>query len=611
VKTEWHTVRIDEICTLARGGSPRPIKNFITDDDDGLNWIKIGDATGSRKYITSTKQKIKKEGRKRSRFVEEGDFLLSNSMSFGRPYILKTNGCIHDGWLVLKPDYKVIDQEFLYYALLSPIVTKQFEAKAAGSTVRNLNIGLVSETTIPLPPLEEQRQIVTVLDEVFAALDRARGNVEANLADARESFYCCLHELLELKDDWDSAELNTHVHFIDYRGKTPPKTEDGVRLITAKNVRMGFIKTDPIEFMDSNAYDGWMTRGFPKKGDVLFTTEAPLANVAQLDTDETVVIGQRLITMQADKSVLVPKFLKFSLLSPRMQKVIHTQGTGATVKGIKSKLLKKIPLNYPTDLAVQDEIAQKCEKAFSYSSQLEQSYKTKLTDIDDLRQSLLQRTFAGKLTHNLVNVAVNDNERDEQLSTATLVLAFDKHLIEQRQNTFGHVKAQKTLHLTESIGGLDLGRQPQVRQAGPHDQEHFSRVEAWAKQNGVFEFKQRRSGGYTFNRGTNYDAFLLESKTLLADYEAGLSRFLPLMVDMNTEEAEVFTTVHAAWNNLLADGKTPNDDDIVTAARENWHESKMEIARQNFFDAITKIRRHDLEPDGTAKYVRGAQESLI
>ena len=158
---------------------------------------------------------------------------------------------------------------------------------------------------------------------------------------------------------------------------------------------------------------------------------------------------------------------------------------------------------------------------------------------------------------------------------------------------------------------LDLGRQPQVRQAGPHDQEHFARVEAWAKQKGVFEFKQRRSGGYTFNRGKNYDAFLSEAKTLLADYEAGLSRFLPLMVDMNTQEAEVFTTVHAAWNNLLADGKTHSDDDIVTASREDWHDSKMEIKRQKFFDAITKIRRHDLEPDGTAKYVRGAQESLI
>jgi len=83
------------------------------------------------------------------------------------------------------------------------------------------------------------------------------------------------------------------------------------------------------------------------------------------------------------------------------------------------------------------------------------------------------------------------------------------------------------------------------------------------------------------------------------------------MVDMNTQEAEVFTTVHAAWNNLLADSKTPSDDDIVTAARENWHESKTKIDRQLFVDAIRKIRRHDLEPDGTAKYVRGAQESLI
>ena len=87
-------------------------------------------------------------------------------------------------------------------------------------------------------------------------------------------------------------------------------------------------------------------------------------------------------------------------------------------------------------------------------------YKSQLNDIDDLRQSLLQRAFAGELTESVSVQAFNDNERDERLSAATLAIAFNKHLAEQRQNTFGHVKAQKTLHLTESIAGLDLGRQP-------------------------------------------------------------------------------------------------------------------------------------------------------
>ena len=91
-----------------------------------------------------------------------------------------------------------------------------------------------------------------------------------------------------MRTEWTTEELNENVVFIDYRGKTPPKVERGIRLITAKNVKMGIVHREPKEFIDSNVYDSWMTRGFPKKGNVLFTTEAPLGNVAQLDTDEVV-----------------------------------------------------------------------------------------------------------------------------------------------------------------------------------------------------------------------------------------------------------------------------------------------------------------------------------
>jgi type I restriction enzyme S subunit len=108
----WTTNKLGDICDIARGGSPRPIDKFITENKDGINWIKIGDATRSKKYIYETKEKIKKEGISRSRFVNDGDFLLSNSMSFGRPYIMRTTGCIHDGWLVLSNYQKKLDINF-------------------------------------------------------------------------------------------------------------------------------------------------------------------------------------------------------------------------------------------------------------------------------------------------------------------------------------------------------------------------------------------------------------------------------------------------------------------------------------------------------------------
>ena len=102
IPKHWKIKSMGEIFTIERGGSPRPIEEFITNDVNGINWIKIGDTKGVVKYIHHTKEKIKPEGAIRSRMVFEDDFLLSNSMSFGKPFIMKTKGCIHDGWLVIR-----------------------------------------------------------------------------------------------------------------------------------------------------------------------------------------------------------------------------------------------------------------------------------------------------------------------------------------------------------------------------------------------------------------------------------------------------------------------------------------------------------------------------
>ena len=99
---EWVDRTLDQVCIVERGSSPRPIKEYFTTKPGGVNWIKIGDTEEGGKYVYSTAQKITPEGAKQSRFVKEGDFILTNSMSFGRPYIMKTSGYIHDGWFVLR-----------------------------------------------------------------------------------------------------------------------------------------------------------------------------------------------------------------------------------------------------------------------------------------------------------------------------------------------------------------------------------------------------------------------------------------------------------------------------------------------------------------------------
>ena len=169
--------RLGEINTIARGGSPRPIKEYLT-DSDGVNWIKIGDTEKGGKYIYTTQEKIVKEGIKYSRFVNKDDFLLTNSMSFGRPYILKTDGCIHDGWLVISIEKHLLDVDFMYYLLSSDFMFNQFSNAAVGSTVKNLKCETVQQIPFPLPPLAEQHRIVQKIGQIFAQLDEIEKSIK-------------------------------------------------------------------------------------------------------------------------------------------------------------------------------------------------------------------------------------------------------------------------------------------------------------------------------------------------------------------------------------------------------------------------------------------------
>ena len=162
---DWWEVTLGEVLEISRGGSPRPIQEYLTDSEDGINWVKIADATRSEKYIYSTLQKIKREGISRSREVFAGDFILSNSMSFGRPYIMRTDGCIHDGWLLLSKVSSNFDEDFLYNLLNSDYVQRQFESLAAGSGVRNLNIEVVKKVKVKIPTIHVQTELASVINE--------------------------------------------------------------------------------------------------------------------------------------------------------------------------------------------------------------------------------------------------------------------------------------------------------------------------------------------------------------------------------------------------------------------------------------------------------------
>ena len=168
---EWTELTLGDFLKIGRGASPRPIDAYLTQNPNGVNWIKIGDAPRHGKYIVHTEEKITPAGASHSVPVSAGDFILSNSMSFGRPYILSVSGCIHDGWLKLYDYQSSADKEFLYYLLSSATVKEQYETYAAGSGVQNLNKNVVKQVVVQLPSVEEQRVIASVLSSMDSEID--------------------------------------------------------------------------------------------------------------------------------------------------------------------------------------------------------------------------------------------------------------------------------------------------------------------------------------------------------------------------------------------------------------------------------------------------------
>ena len=159
----WVEKTLNDSCIVERGSSPRPIKTYLTTEEDGVNWVKIGDTKGVTKYITSTKQKITPEGALRSRRVNPGDFILTNSMSYGKPYIMATSGYVHDGWFILRLKDE-LNTDFFYHLLTSKVIQEQFGSLAAGSVVKNISGDLVKKTILLIPPMEQQLDIVQAVE---------------------------------------------------------------------------------------------------------------------------------------------------------------------------------------------------------------------------------------------------------------------------------------------------------------------------------------------------------------------------------------------------------------------------------------------------------------
>ncbi len=176
----WEVKRLGKISEVVRGGSPRPISQFLTDKKEGLNWLKIGDILEGAKYVVATQEKIKPSGSTKTREVVPGDLILSNSMSFGRPYIMKIKACIHDGWLAITRISELQTNEFLYYFVMSGPAQQYLHDAAAGGGVRNLNADIVKLLPVSIPSeVKEQQKIADCLSALDELIELQSQKVEA------------------------------------------------------------------------------------------------------------------------------------------------------------------------------------------------------------------------------------------------------------------------------------------------------------------------------------------------------------------------------------------------------------------------------------------------
>ena len=359
----WEIKKLGEVCTIERGGSPRPIQAYITESDDGINWIKIGDATDGSKYITSTKEKIKPEGMKKSRFVHKGDFILSNSMSFGRPYILAVDGCIHDGWLVIHDDSNRFDKNYLYYYLGSPNIYNEFKRLAVGGVVNNLNSELVRSVNVCIPPREEQERIVAELDCLSGVIEKKREQLKELDALAQSIFYQMFGDPITNEKGWEIDRLGNMCDISSSkRIYAHEYCEDGIPFYRGKEITEKSKGNDiSVElYIAEDRYNELKHKyGVPQIGDILITAVGTIGNIWVVDNDTPFYFKDGNVLWLQIKDNINPIYFK-TLLYNLIDKYKESMANGCAYSALTIVNLKEMQTN-KIPFALQQEFADKIE----------------------------------------------------------------------------------------------------------------------------------------------------------------------------------------------------------------------------------------------------------
>jgi len=611
VKEDWQRLRLSEVAKVFDGphATPKTV-------DSGPIFLGIGALQDGVINLSETRHVTAEDFVQWTRRIkpEPGDVVFSYETRLGQAAIIPQGleCCLGRRMGLVRFTSEAIDPRFFLYQYLSPQYQDFLDSKTIrGATVDRISIKEFPSFSIDVPSLPEQRRIVAILDEVFEGIATAKTNVERNLQSARSIFTNCLDAMLG-RSTWGRRTLGELCDSVEYGSSAKSKADDGVPVLRMGNIQDGGIHWDRLVYTDDKDE---IEKYLLKRNDVLFNrTNSPelVGKTAVYKGERPAIFAGYLIRINRKEELLDADFLCYFLNSQAAidygKKVVISSVNQANINGTK---LKSYPIPAPP-LAEQLVVVEKLKRISEATRRFEDLCLRKLAALDELKRSLLYQAFNGQLA----SARQTKTTPQPALQTTTpefaanvIALAHGRHERQKREKTFGHVKEQKVLHLVESIGKMDLGRRPMRDAAGPNDFQHMLRAEEWAKANGFFEMA-KRGEGYEFKKLSAFDERMSSAARALGPYLPQLERVIDLLVPMDKEEAEVFATVHAAWNNLLIDGADVTDTAIVSAAREDWHADKLNISEHKFRSAIELIRQKGLVPDGTAQYV-GGQQSLL
>lgn len=364
---EWSSTVLGELSEVVRGGSPRPIDGFITTAVDGLNWLKIGDVDKDAKYVTQTAEKVRPEALSKTRVVNPGDLILSNSMSFGRPYILQIKTCIHDGWIAVTHIAAEVTRDFLYYLISEPNSQNYFLNNAAGSGVQNLNADIIKALPVCHPSSPEQKKIadcLSSLDELIAT--------QARKVDALKTHKKGLMQQIFPRE----GETQPHLRFPEFEGTTgwamealetlakrgsghtpsksfPEYYGGGVKWVSladSKRLDAGFISESETEISELGIKKS--SAVLHPAGTVLISRDAGVGKSAVMAVP--MAVSQHFIVWVCDVQKLSNWFLYYLL--QLMKPIFERIATGSTIKTIGLPFFKGLCIAVPS-LPEQQRIA--------------------------------------------------------------------------------------------------------------------------------------------------------------------------------------------------------------------------------------------------------------